>query len=262
MRKLALVFASAALMTASAQAADLRPMAKAPPRMAAVPAPMFSWTGFYIGANAGYAWTRTDIDYYLPDPIFFNSRRHEDGGFIGGAQIGYNWQAGMLVFGVEIDAAYRNARERSTFAFANGLDFTDFDTEQHFLATFRPRLGIAANNLLFYVTGGAALGGVDYSYTERRPSVAGASRTITLDETRLGWTAGGGIEAGFGQWSFGVEYLYVDLGNERFGVGPAVLGGVGFPASSVDFDERSHIVRGKLNYRFGWAPAAPVMARY
>lgn len=261
MKQILAAAAISVLLTAPAISADLRMPAKAPAMMAAAPPAYYNWSGFYIGANAGYSWNRTDIDYYFPDPTFLNSRRHNGDSFIGGGQIGYNWQTGPIVFGIEIDAAWRGGGEGSTFAFANGIDFTDFNTDHHFLATFRPRLGFAANNFLFYVTGGAALGGVEHSYTERRPSVAGASRTIVLDDSRWGWTAGGGIEAGFGQWSVGLEYLYVDLGDETIAAPAAVLGGVAFPPSAVTFDDRSHILRAKLNYRFGGG-AAPVMARY
>jgi outer membrane immunogenic protein len=230
-------------------------------RPVAAPVAVYNWTGFYIGGNAGYSWRDTNVTYSIgPNVVLLPgsvSHRNLDG-FLGGAQIGYNWQNGNFVFGLEADAAWRNGSARTTFT--EGPDFVTFTTRQNWLATFRPRAGIAANNWLFYVTGGAAVEGLEHSYTEERPTAPGAFRSLSSDQTRWGWTVGGGVEAGFGQWSAGLEYLYLDFGRNTTLTQPAqVLGGVAFPVTSASFDDSAqHVVRAKLNYRFG----GPVVARY
>jgi outer membrane immunogenic protein len=232
------------MLLGAAQAADLKaPAYKAPPQAA-----YYNWSGFYIGLNAGYSWGSSDADYVL-NGVPITSFGLEPKGFIGGGQIGYRWQSGAFVFGLEADAAWRNADDSATFAFANGRDFTDISTEHKWLATVRPILGVANNNWLFYATGGVAFGGVEHSVTERRPDTLGAIRTYGEDDTRTGWTVGGGIKTGFGQWTFGVEYLFVDLGSRTVSA-PAQTIVILFPPSQVSFDDTSHIVRAKLDFRF------------
>lgn len=259
MKKLVLTaVAFSVLFAGAASAADLpaRTYTKAPP----APIAVYNWTGFYIGGNAGYSWSDANITYIntgIVFPIGPAGNQRLDG-FLGGGQVGYNWQSGKFVLGVEADAAWRDNNASTTFT--AGADFVNFTSRQTWLATFRPRAGIAANNWLLYVTGGAAAEGLEHSYTESRPAVAGANRTITSSQTRWGWTAGAGVEAGFGQWSAGVEYLYVDFDRSAtLAAGAQVLGGVGFGASSARFDDSAqHVVRAKLNYRFG----GPVVAKY
>jgi outer membrane immunogenic protein len=181
-------------------------------------------------------------------------------GFLGGGQIGYNWQSDKFVFGVEADAAWRDNKASTVFPFPGGLDFTTFTTKQTWLATFRPRVGVAANNWLFYVTGGAAAEGLEHSFNENRPSLAGANRTFSSNDTRWGWTVGAGVEAGFSNWSVGLEYLYVDFNKSTTITAPAqVLGGLPFNVSVVSFDDSvQHVLRAKLNYHFN----SPVVAKY
>jgi outer membrane immunogenic protein len=242
-------------LAAPASAADL------PARRAVAPvavAPVFSWTGFYIGVNAGYSWGETDYQYAqigLPN-TFVGTLNPE--GFIGGGQIGFNWQTGAFVFGVEGDFAWRDASDFHTRAFANGIDFADFGTDHNWVATLRGRLGIAFTNWLIYATGGIAFGDFDHFYTERRPGVA--ARTISSSETKTGWTFGGGVEFGFGAWSFGVEYLFMDFEDTTIGAPTELIGGLLFPASATTFEDQSHVIRAKLNYRFG-PTVAPVVAR-
>jgi outer membrane immunogenic protein len=262
MKKFLIAATGVIALAAPALAADMAPRTytKAP---AMVVAPVYDWTGFYIGGNAGYAWSDSNVSSYtiagglvLPPP--FIGQRTD--GFVGGGQIGYNWQRGIWVFGVEADAAWRDGKANATFAFPNGLDFTNFTTKETYLATFRPRVGVASNNYLFYVTGGAAVEGREHSFMETRPTTPGANRTITSDDARVGWTVGAGVEAAFGHWSVGAEYLYADFGRNTTLSAPAqVLGGVGFGASTVVFrDSAENLVRVKANYHFN----APVVAKY
>lgn len=166
----------AVLLTAPAAAADLSYPAPA----AYAPAPVFTWTGFYIGANAGYGWGEAD---YSPDVD----------GFIGGLQAGYNWQgAGPLVLGIEADLQYADV---SSSAFT--LDY---------FGTVRARLGYAFDQFLVYGTGGFAYG-------------RGTFETFGLSnsQNQFGWTVGAGAEYAIdNNWSVKGEYLYLDLGEESY----------------------------------------------
>src|SRR5262249_5638131 len=126
-------------------------------------------------------------------------------------------------------------------------DFASFNTEQNWVGTARPRVGFAADHWLFYGTGGVAFGDFKHTYTETRPGAL--TRTATDSETKAGWTAGGGVEYAFtNQWSLGVEYLYMDFGNATLAEPPTGP----LPPSTATFDDKSHTVRAKLNYKFNW----------
>jgi outer membrane immunogenic protein len=226
-----------------AAAADVGRMPMKAPVVA--PVPLQDWTGLYVGANAGYSWGRTDTNYALGGipalgtPLDPNS-------FVGGGQIGYNWQMGSLVLGVEGDLAWRHGTDAATFTTIFG-DFAAFNTEQNWAGTVRPRVGFATNNWLLYGTGGVAFGGFKHGYTEMRPGVA--TRAAADSDTKAGWAAGAGVEYAFApQWSLGVEYLYMDFGDAT--LAQPVVGAL--PASSANFDDKSHLLRAKLNYKFNW----------
>lgn len=259
MKRTAVVFAALALGLVTASAADLA--VKAPP-MPVAPV-YYNWTGFYIGGNVGGAWSSSDVASYTINggSVTLPASPHQTlNGVLGGGQIGYNWQKGNFVLGVEADGAWQNKRASTTNAFPGGLDFTTFTSRQDWVATFRPRAGWAADNWLIYMTGGAAAGEIEHSFNENRPSLPGATRTISSDDTRWGWTVGVGVEAGFGRWSAGLEYLYVDLGKTTTLSAPLqTLGGLTFFPSVVSFNDNvQQIVRAKLNYHFD----GPVVAKF
>ncbi len=189
----ALAFATVA---GTASAADLgRPVYKAP----AYVSPIYTWAGFYIGINGGGAWGNYDYDFQPP-----NVGHDLSGGLVGG-QLGYNWEYGPLVFGLETDLDWAgisgsNACPNPGFSCNAKVDW---------LGTTRGRLGYSFNGgWLAYVTGGAAYGNV------RRESTGPAS-SLSQDNTHVGWTVGGGLEYGFARnWSVRAEYLYVDLGTD------------------------------------------------
>jgi outer membrane immunogenic protein len=225
---LALAAATFALGVSAASAADLgqRPVYKAQPApvMAA-----YNWSGFYVGGHLGYAWSSEEVSSALTGL----TGTTDPDGFLGGAQIGFNWQTGAFVFGVEADWSWTNADGSTAIPFAA-------TSEHNWYGTATARVGYAVDNWLWYVKGGAAW--IDSDYT-----IAG----VTTGDTRTGWTVGTGLEWALGpNWSAKIEYNYMDFGSER--VSTPLL---------VDADTQVHLVKLGLNYRFDWGKA-PVVARY
>jgi outer membrane immunogenic protein len=208
----------------SAIAADLprqAPMYKAPAYMA----PVFNWTGAYIGINGGGGWGKSNWNGAGSD---FDV----SGGMIG-ATVGYNWQFGTWVIGGEADIDWSNIKGSSNAA---GCAAAACETKNEFLSTIRGRVGYSFDRFMPYVTGGIAIGNIKAS----SPGFA------TVDDTKVGWTIGTGVEFAFApQWTAKVEYLYVDLGEITCGAGTACafVGG-----NKADF--YANIVRGGVNYRF------------
>jgi outer membrane immunogenic protein len=183
-------------------------------------APIYNWSGFYVGVNGGGGWGRSTWTTTTGFDV--------SGGLIGGT-IGYNWQYGPWVFGAEGDIDWTNISGRTVFACPLGCE-----TSNNWLATVRGRVGYAFDRFLPYVTGGLALGDI----RARTPGFTGANNT------EAGWAAGGGVEfAIYMNWTAKAEYLYVDLGRFNCGVacGAAVNDNVSF---------HSNIFRAGLNYRF------------
>ena len=218
MRRVLLATISVLVLTATnSLAADLpRSMpAKAPAMI-----PVYNWTGFYIGINGGGAWGKSNWTSTGPFDL--------DGWMVGGT-IGYNWQGGNWVFGVEGDIDWTNIEGSTTAFCALGCR-----TENSWLATARGRVGFAVDRFLPFITGGLAVGDV----RANTPGFVGA------EDTNIGWTAGGGLEFVIaGNWSAKAEYLYVDLGKFNCGVNCGALA-----SDNVSFD--THVVRGGVNVRF------------
>jgi outer membrane immunogenic protein len=200
----------------SADAADLQRRA-APVKAPVYVPPVFTWTGPYIGINGGGGWGSADFDGAFPGSVDPN------GALIGGT-LGYNWQMGAAVVGIEGDIDWSNLRDSGTCGGASCR------ANNYWLGTVRGRLGYNAGRWMPYVTGGLAVGDV-------HSHIAGFSDTET---TKAGWTLGAGVEAQIaGPWSVKLEYLYVDLGRGD------TIGGTG---SAADFN--TNIIRAGLNYRF------------
>jgi outer membrane immunogenic protein len=197
-----------ALGIASASAADLPRQRAMPVKAPEYVSPAYNWTGFYLGINGGYGWTGSG-----------------NGGGVVGPTVGYNFQTGPWVYGLEGDYDWTNINGSPV---CGGLACS---TSNHWLATARGRVGYAmgaTGSVLPYVTGGAAFGDI-------KNTVAGVG---SLTGTKTGWTLGGGLEAAIsGPLTAKIEYLYVDLGN-----GPTVAG--------IGSSFHSNIIRAGLNYRF------------
>jgi opacity protein-like surface antigen len=152
-----------------------------------------------------------------------------NGAFVGGT-LGYNVQTGGVVFGFEADAVWSAMKGSSTVNCAAGCE-----TRNNWLGTVRGRIGYAFDRFLPYVTGGMAAGDIKAT----TPGLAGAT------STRIGWTAGGGIEYAFvNKWSVKTEYLYADLGKFDCGASCSALP----PPTEVSFN--AHLIRFGLNYKF------------
>jgi outer membrane immunogenic protein len=210
-----------ALGVASASAADIPRREVMPAKAPVYMAPAYNWTGFYVGVNGGGGWGHSD--WSNPSGTL-NSKL--SGGLVGGT-LGYNYQMGQAVVGLEGDIDWSNIRGSAA------CGGTTCETRNSWLSTARVRLGYAADRFMPYVTGGAAFGDI-------KTSVAGVGDATT---SKVGWTLGGGVEAAIaGPWTAKLEYLYVDLG--KGSCGAAVCG------TATDVNFHTNIVRAGLNYRF------------
>lgn len=220
-----------ALAAGSAYAADIR----LPPRMA-VKAPMYfpyNWTGAYAGVNAGWGWTRGSADTVLNG--FSGSVSGSGDGFLGGVQIGYNIQAGSIVYGLETDFQFSTGR--GSFTGSNGPFTTTGTARAPWFGTARARLGYAMDRWMVYATGGAVYGSANITGT-----VAPIGVGFHDTESYWTWTAGAGVEAALGNsWSAKFEYLYIGTPN-RVPVAPGT--------SSTDGSTRTHVLRAGVNMRF------------
>jgi outer membrane immunogenic protein len=226
MRKWLVSAAIAALSIGSAAAADLsRPIYKAPP----APVAVFDWTGFYIGANIGYGWASTDVT------VAGVSGSENLKGVLGGGQIGYNWQVGNWILGLEADG--QGTDQKANFSgTAAGVTVTENDSVPWFV-TARGRVGYAiAPMYMIYATGGAA-------WMDFKSSISATGLgTATWETSHVGWTAGAGIEGAITRnWSWKAEYLHLDTGTFNTNVFGVI------PASVRMTDD---IGRFGINYRF------------
>jgi outer membrane immunogenic protein len=241
-------------MATPASAADLaaRPYTKAPPP---VLAPIYDWTGFYIGANGG--WGRTHACWgFVPvaGAIIPGGCGDGSGGIVGG-QLGYRWQAGQFVFGLEGQGDWADL-SNTRVSIINPAFSTRTKTDG--IGLFTGQIGWAWNTALFYVKGGAAVTGNRFSILSTLNGVELASAS----STRWGGTVGVGWEWGFApNWSAGIEYDHLFMGdsNNSFSVVNPALAAVLNNRITQDVD----MVTVRVNYRFGGygggygAPGAP-----
>ena len=221
---------------APALAADLGARPYAP----VYAAPLYNWTGFYLGGHIGGAFSGSNN---------FNGLALSDysARFLGGVQAGADWQfAPNWVVGAEGQYSWLGKNNLNAIFPAGFV----YNHDQRALASITGRIGYTWGPGLIYVKGG-------YAYSDNRDTVtfAGAPIAFALSSSHSnGWTVGGGLEYMFApNWSAKAEYQYYDFGSSRF-IAPAAL----VPFGSFHNDE--HTLKAGLNYRFNWA--APVAARY
>jgi outer membrane immunogenic protein len=251
-------------ISGAAFAADLpaRTMAPAfdPAPFAGVP--IFTWTGFYGGVNAGYAWAGARANSFsvpagtfAPNPaggtVTYDTKGNR-GGFTGGGQLGYNYQFGQFVVGVETDVQYvglkrSNATPLVPVGFPASYTAPPIGGGVDWFGTLRGRAGYAFDRALVYGTGGLAYGNA----SDNRVFPFGKG-----NDTRLGWTAGAGVDyAVTNNVIVGLEGLYVDLQRSgRTGNGGSFVnaGGTRVPVT-VDRKDNSNqfgVVRARMNYKF------------
>jgi outer membrane immunogenic protein len=221
MKRVVFAFIALAATAANAAAADLGRRQPYYPAPAPVYAPLFSWTGFYIGINGGGGFGSSNWDS--------TGSRDVSGGVIGGTA-GYNYQFGQVVAGIEGDVDWSGINGTT-----NNLCPFGCKTSNNWLATVRGRLGYAADRFMPFVTGGGAFGDI-------RASSPGLPDTSS---DKAGWTIGAGLEAALARnWTAKVEYLYVDLGSFNCGLNC----GAGFVTDNVSF--HTNLLRAGVNYKF------------
>lgn len=198
-----------------------------------VPAP-YSWTGLYLGLNAGYAGAA--VTNTVAGSGLDGSGSVSIPGGIGGAQVGFNYQLGAMVMGFEADLDGTMATKSSaTITAAGGV--TSGTDQIPWIGTFRGRLGYAFGHILVYATAGGAA--TQFVSNLNVGSIGSASTTFTHGA----WTAGGGVETAItDNLSARLEYLYLDTGNIN-------IAQVGPPFVTVTGRVQENLVRAGLNYR-------------
>ncbi|HEY8384366.1 MAG TPA: outer membrane beta-barrel protein [Microvirga sp.] len=250
MKKLLLASVAFASLATAAQAADLprrtAPIAPAPMVQAI---PVFTWTGFYVGVNAGYGFgTNEDASVFVPGVGFVSTGGNDNGGFVGGGQLGYNLQFGSFVVGLETDLQYADlGGNRRDFGFTPGAPYfgAGGGAALDYFGTVRARAGVAFDRALVYATGGFAYGGGDNNTGCFFGTTFVAS--CGSNDTATGWTLGAGVEyAVTNNLTVKLEGLYVNLdrGNNDL-VDPAT--GIVYPGSN---NTEFGVVRGGVNFKF------------
>jgi outer membrane immunogenic protein len=238
-------------LATSASAADLaaRPYTKAPP----IVAPIYNWSGFYIGLNGGGGWSHKCWDFAgssatVRRAVNVAEGCHDATGGTVGGQVGYRWQASSWVFGLEAQGNWADFKGNN-----DSLNFLTINNRSKIEAFgfFTGQVGYAWNNALLYVKGGAAV--VDDKY-----SFAGIATGIvngTASETRWGGVVGVGLEYGFApNWSVAVEYDHAFMGDRD-----VIFTQITPPGNPVDrIGQDLDVVTARINYRFG----GPIVAKY
>jgi outer membrane immunogenic protein len=261
MKRIILAGVSLFALCGAASAADMavRMPTKAAPAMVEA---AYNWTGFYIGGHVGYGWGDSDTTIVTSSGTFptgFVLNTNELKGFIGGGQVGFNYQVGQFVFGIEGDASWSGIDGSQVDLSPIAARTTLSNAEIEWLAMATGRLGFTYGNALIYAKGGWAWGGA--KSVSNTTTLAGAAVAITEgSETRNGFTIGGGVEWAIApSWSLKAEYNFVDFGTERV----SRLTTTGVTAGTIllrDNDTQLHLVKVGVNYRFNMG--GPVVARY
>jgi outer membrane immunogenic protein len=260
------------LFTVAALPANAADLGRMPVKAPVMAAPVWSWTGFYIGGNVGYSWGRSDTTVTFTNNVnaasVSSGNKFDMEGIIGGGQIGYNWQSGLWVLGVETD--FQGSDQNGSTNFLCGANGTicspgntallttsapvalSFNQKLDWFGTLRGRVGwTIAPTILLYGTGGLAYGGIktDGVLSAYNANAGAVNTGFSHSATRVGWTAGAGAEGQLvGNWTAKIEYLYVDYGTLS---GTVISVGTS-PVVNANYSSRitDHILRGGINYKF------------
>jgi outer membrane immunogenic protein len=274
--------AAVVLAVGPAAAADLAPPPVYKMPVKAPVAPVYDWTGFYVGGNVGYGWGRSSDTSTLADNLgivhFTSSDSTNLDGVVGGGQIGYNWQRQNWLWGLEADIQGADQKGNRSFICPVGVCTpliisslgppglgpavpVTMSQRIDWFGTVRGRVGVLATpSVLFYATGGLAYGEVNTSETigeVTASNIALQSSSFSSSDTRLGYAVGAGVEGVIGgNWTAKLEYLFVDLGRTSGSFA------VQFPTANITSSFSSHItdnlLRVGVNYKFG----GPAFAKY
>jgi outer membrane immunogenic protein len=217
--------------------------------------PEWNWSGFYAGLNVGYARGNTvwnDLDgFENAGGVLANESTN---GFIGGGQVGYNWQFRHAVVGIETDFDYLSLNQSTRlFALPAGNVGPTLHDSIQWLGTVRGRAGLAIDNVLTYLTAGLAYGSTRHTNVHPFFNV---DPNFNLSSTKVGFVAGVGAEYALDpRWSVKAEVLYVDLGkNSATIAGTAQSTPPGNPTTAsgrFDILDTMWILRAGVNYKFG-----------
>jgi len=243
-------------IAAPASAADLA--VKAPPAPVVA---LYDWSGFYIGANGGGAWSHKcwDVTNFRVPVAPFREGCHDATGGVVGGQIGYRWQSAGWVFGLEAQGDWADLKGSNVSGFIPA--WTNNSKIEAF-GLFTGQVGYAWNNVLWYVKGGAAV--TDDKY--RGTVTATGALFDSASETRWGGVVGTGLEFGFApNWSVAVEYDHLFMGNHsRNFTSTGVLGAAVVPVGGVfrtdSIRQDVDLITARINYRFNWG--GPVVGKY
>jgi outer membrane immunogenic protein len=244
MRKVLGLVGATLLFAGPALAADLgKPVYKAPAPAALLPS---GWGGFYIGIHGGYGWGHDSVDVDL-SPL---SNPSPKGGVFGG-QIGYNWQFGTFVAGLEVDSSWADLKDSQSFTITGVVDelpaslTTTLSSKVDYLGSFRARAGfLATPDWLFYGTAGLGWGHDSITIAETLTVGAqSASVSSTASNNHVGWAAGGGMEYKLTpNLLLRAEYLHYGFGSKTY----TFFDGDASFNSKLSVD----VVRGGLSYKF------------
>jgi outer membrane immunogenic protein len=217
----------------------------------------YSWSGPYVGLSLGGARGQSTAKDKSPPPGYNNlvgeTWSFGKNAFTGGAQAGYNWQTSVFLIGGELDLGYLgldHSKQSPQSVVLFGGD-TTAKVKTDFYTAARLKLGLAADRLLLFGTGGWIGANSDISVVDRCTAAPCGPLAINArsDEFLSGWTAGGGFELGFTRHtSLKMEYMYIDLGTEKV-KDLGVAAGFTFPGA-WNVSTHAHLIRLGLNYRF------------
>lgn len=218
----------------------------------AVVVPVFTWTGFYLGANVGYGGNEFEYPFSVSAgavPLANGSASIDSSGFFGGGQIGFNYQfSNNVVAGIEADFEWSGIEGKVdgnlNIPLIPAYLSASAGSEVEWFGTIRGRLGYAWDRLLVYGTGGLAYGKVKSSVSLSAP---GFYLSESTDDTNWGWTAGAGVEYAItDNWTLKTEYLYVDLGDTT------AYSGFLAPGIYANLDTKTtfHTIKVGVNYKF------------
>jgi outer membrane immunogenic protein len=237
----ALLLATTSLFALGSEVAYSADLPAKAARPVPVSAPVWSWNGFYIGAHVGGAWGTVESEF---SAVAFPIASAAVNGFLGGGQIGYNYQSGIVVLGIEADASWANIKGTTPCLIA-----LTCKREVNALGTVTGRVGLTADRALIYVKGGGAWANFDYDV-----SVAGVPIAST-DKWVWGWTVGTGVEYAITpNWSAKIEYNFMDFQKDTISFPAPIIGAV-----NVDTTSYIHAVKFGINYRFA---GDAIVARY